>query len=284
MSKKYYWLKMPKDFFRKRHVKLMEKKGVSVVLAYLKMLVGTLDTDNLFEYHAGLYDSLAEEIADAFELDAEEVKTVINILEQFNLIDIADKGCLFVEAVNLTGKETDSAERMRRLRDKQKASDASQCDGDVIKSDTEIEKETETEKETEAEEEKEEECREGEREGTNLLGTLLPCYQISAQLADAILTCLKYGEEQDAITIEETSLRALLKKAEEAEQEHGTKAVIKSFETMANGWKGVCYERIQEDDPIQEDEPKEGSFRDVVRKRFGRRQHEESGSDATFFM
>ena len=46
-NKKYYWLKLPKDFFERKEVKLLRKleNGALYVLIYQKILLNALETD-----------------------------------------------------------------------------------------------------------------------------------------------------------------------------------------------------------------------------------------------
>ena len=105
--------------------------------------------------------------------------------------------------------------------------------------------------------------REDKRREGDLFETLLPEYQISEPLAEKIREYLRYRKEQHRFTYQEMGLKALLKNAEKAEQEHGSIAVIKCFdETMRNGWKGVFYDHIQKDT--------EGSLKDLLKKKYGR--------------
>ena len=150
-GKKLYWLKVPKDFARKRHVRCMARKGASVAWAYLQILLETLETEGVFEYHADIFDSLADEIADVINSDIETVETMIDILEKFGLIDIRENAYGFREILGWVGSETQQAERMRRYRKRlenalQSDDDVSQSDDDVLQSDTEKEKEKEEEK------------------------------------------------------------------------------------------------------------------------------------------
>lgn len=150
-GKKLYFLKVPKDFARKRHVRCMARKGASVAWAYLQILLETLETEGVFEYHADIFDSLADEIADVIDSDIGTVETMIDILEKFGLIDIRENAYGFREILGWVGSETQQAERMRRYRKRlenalQSDDDASQSDDDVLKSDTEKEKEKEEEK------------------------------------------------------------------------------------------------------------------------------------------
>ena len=51
-SKKYYWLKLPKDFFEDRAIKKLRSiaGGDTYTIIYLKMLLRTLEDDGKFVY------------------------------------------------------------------------------------------------------------------------------------------------------------------------------------------------------------------------------------------
>ena len=62
------------------------------------------------------------------------------------------------------------------------------------------------------------------------------------------------------------SLNAFLKKAEKAEQQYGSSAVMSCFDkTISNGWKGVFYESLP-----KPDKPKEESFLQELKNKYQR--------------
>ena len=104
----------------------------------------------------------------------------------------------------------------------------------------------------------------------DLFETFLPEYQISEPLADKIREYLRYRKEQHRFTFQEVSLNAFLKKAEKAEQQYGSTAVMSCFDkTISNGWKGVFYESLP-----KPDKPKEKSFLQQLQNKYGRNNEE----------
>ena len=104
----------------------------------------------------------------------------------------------------------------------------------------------------------------------DLFETLLPNYQISEPLADKIREYLRYRKEQHKFTFQEVSLTSFLKKAEKAEQQYGSTAVMSCFDkTISNGWKGVFYESLP-----KPDKPKEKSFLQQLQNKYGRNNEE----------
>lgn len=110
---------------------------------------------------------------------------------------------------------------------------------------------------------REDKVREDKKRKEDLFETLLPSYQISEPLADKIREYLRYRKEQHRFTFQEVSLTAFLKKAEKAEQQYGSTAVMSCFDkTIANGWKGVFYESLPK--------PKEESFLQELKNKYQR--------------
>ena len=144
MSRKFYWLKLKTEFFTQPKLKKLRKmeNGEKLLIVYIKLLLLSVPNEGklLFE---GLEPTLADELALSLDEDSEDVRKILEFLNQYGLIEeINEKEFLLLEAAESVGSETDSAERMCRLRNRQ----ASQCDSNVQMCDVEIEQETETEK------------------------------------------------------------------------------------------------------------------------------------------
>lgn len=137
MVKRKYWLQLPQTYFNRLPQRKMRKQpdGEIMQIIYLKMLLACIGNSGLILYQ-GVYDSLAEEIAEEIDEKTEIVQKTIDYIIKNNMArEIEDKeggGYFFPESDEFTGSESESAERMRRMREKVKAS---QCDSDVTKSD-----------------------------------------------------------------------------------------------------------------------------------------------------
>ena len=153
MAKRYYWLKLPDGFFRQKAIKKLRKiaGGDTYTIIYLKMLLVAMKQDGRL-YFEGVEATFYDELALDLDEEVENVRVTVMFLIQQDLMQLIDETEYSLsECSKMTGSESASAERMRRLRDKK----ASQCDievteqlriGDVEK---EIEKEIEKDKETE---------------------------------------------------------------------------------------------------------------------------------------
>lgn len=146
-NKRYYWLKLPEDFFRQKEIKRLRKiaGGEVFVIIYLKMLLRSLK-DNGRLYYEGIEDDFASELALDIDEDAENVKlTIAYLMSKKILVQSDSDEYEILTAQAMTGSEGYSAGRMRRLRDKKLL--ASHCDAPVTASDEEIEIDKEIEKE-----------------------------------------------------------------------------------------------------------------------------------------
>lgn len=125
-KKRFWWLKLKEGFFNSTEMRLLRKSagGEVFTIIYLKMQLVSLRTDGIISYN-GYAETFEKEIAFVIDEDAENVANAIGALRRLKLIeDITDKSFFIPEAVANTGSESDSAARMRRMRERK----ASQCD------------------------------------------------------------------------------------------------------------------------------------------------------------
>ena len=140
--KKYYWLKLKENFFRQKEIKKLRKiaGGDTYTIIYLKMLLLSLQEEGKL-YFEGVEDDFAEELALELDEDVNNVAMTIAFLLKHELLGVANNDEYILTRCNeMLGKESDSAERVRRHRLKQKESlKALQCNDHVTNSNTEIE-------------------------------------------------------------------------------------------------------------------------------------------------
>ena len=157
MSRRFYWLKLPKDFFKDKWIKKLRRLpgGSDYTVIYMKMLLLTVDTDGVFNYE-GVEENFWSEIAFEIDEDKDAVAVTCQFLERAGLLVVSKDGSeINLPAVAMmTGSEDASASRVRRFRENQKAQRAlSDCQSGVsaLHCNGEIEKEKELELEKEIE-------------------------------------------------------------------------------------------------------------------------------------
>jgi predicted phage replisome organizer len=122
-ERRFYWLKLKEDFFDSKRIKKLRRLagGDTLTIIYLKMQLKSIKTDGVLTY-TGLEKSFAEELALDLDENPEDVGLLLNYLLSVGLIETDDKvNFLLPYAVESTGSEGVSAERMRNARAKQKA-------------------------------------------------------------------------------------------------------------------------------------------------------------------
>lgn len=152
-GKKFYWLKLKRDFFKRHDIRIIEEmpNGKDYVLFYLKLLLESIDHEGTLRFSDTIpYNEQMLSVITNTNIDI--VRSAMKLLVELHLVEIFDDQTIYMgEVEKMIGSETDSAERMRRLRQKQQSS---LCDGDVRKSDIEKEKEEEKDLDTDIENER----------------------------------------------------------------------------------------------------------------------------------
>ena len=152
--KRYFWLKLHKDFFQRKEIKRLRKiaGGDTYTIIYLKMLLRSIMSEGKL-YFDGLEEDFAAEVALDLDEREENVQITITYLLNSGLLEMrSDDEYYLPDTKNSTGCETAVAARVRRHREKQKAL---QCNTDVTEvkhlCNGEIEKEKEIDKEIDIE-------------------------------------------------------------------------------------------------------------------------------------
>lgn len=156
MGKAYYWLKLKKDFFDDPKILKIRSVagGDTYTCIYLKLLLKSLDNDGVI-FFDGIEPTIEAEIALKIREQEINVKAAMAIFESLGLLQKGEgEDVRLPEAASLSGKECDSAKRVREFRAKQKEVKALHCNGAVTSGNENVtlEKELEKEKEKETEE------------------------------------------------------------------------------------------------------------------------------------
>lgn len=118
MAKRYYWLKLPSDFFRQKAIKKLRRiaGGDTYTIIYMEMLLLAMQNDNKL-YFEGVEDDFAEELALELDEDPENVKVTLLFLQKQGLIEVVEEDeYLLTQCGEMVGSETPDAGRKRRKR------------------------------------------------------------------------------------------------------------------------------------------------------------------------
>lgn len=162
-DKKYYWLKLQKDFFERDEIKIIESmpNGKDYVLFYLKLLCKCLDQDGFLRMSDSIPYSETM-LSTITNTNVDVVRSAIKIFAEFKMLEVFDGGVLYMTEVqkmvgiSVQDEHTREATRNRvrafREREKQKNLISNRycnvsCNGEIeIEKDIEKEKEKETKK------------------------------------------------------------------------------------------------------------------------------------------
>ena len=120
-SKKFYWLKLKKDFFKRHDIRIIEgmPNGTDICLFYLKLMLESIDHEGKLRFSDTIpYTPEMLSVITDTELDI--VEQGIDALECLELLERDDKGTYVLPMVITmidSASDTDGARRMRRLRE-----------------------------------------------------------------------------------------------------------------------------------------------------------------------
>lgn len=252
-EKKYYWLKLPRNFFGKHYIKILRAKenGELLVLFYMWMLTEAIDHKGRLRYSEDIpYDE--EMLADASGFALHIVTQALQQFTKLQLVITESDGTLFMpKSIEMVGSESASAQRVREYRERKNSKEkkpetvestesndnVTKCNADVQKSNIEKELEKELEKENK---------KGGKRETTqSIFERLLPEYTISDVMADKLREWFKYKTERKD-GYKEQGMKSLLKQVANKVSVYGDTAVCNLIdECMSNGWKGIIWDKLQ---------------------------------------
>lgn len=146
--KRYFWLKLHKDFFQRKEIKRLRKiaGGDTYTIIYLKMLLRSIMSEGKL-YFDGLEENFCSELALDLDESEENVQITVTYLLNSGLLEMRSEDEYYLpDTKDSTGCETAGAARVRKHRERQKAL---QCNTDVTQvkhlCNVEIEKEIEKE-------------------------------------------------------------------------------------------------------------------------------------------
>nr|DAI19028.1 MAG TPA: replisome organizer protein [Caudoviricetes sp.] len=151
--KRYFWLKLHKDFFQRKEIKRLRKiaGGDTYTIIYLKMLLRSIMSDGKL-YFDGLEDDFASELALDLDEKEENVQITVQYLLKSGLLEMcSDEEYYLPDTKDSTGCETAAASRMRKCRAKKEQLECNNVTPMLQNGYGEIEKELEKEIEKEIE-------------------------------------------------------------------------------------------------------------------------------------
>lgn len=120
-SKKYYWLKLKRDFFKRHDIRIIEEmpNGKDYILFYLKLLLESIDHEGTLRFSDAIpYNEQMLSVVTNTNIDI--VRSAMKIFTELNMMDVLDDGTFFMSEVNkMIGSETEWARKKRLYRKQQ---------------------------------------------------------------------------------------------------------------------------------------------------------------------
>lgn len=117
-NKKYYWLKLKKDFFKRHDIQIIEAmpNGKDYILFYLKMLVESVDHEGNLRFNDTIpYNETM--LATITNTNIDVVRTAMKVFVELKMIDLLEDRTIFmIEVEKMLGTETYWAEQKRKQR------------------------------------------------------------------------------------------------------------------------------------------------------------------------
>lgn len=135
-DKKFYWLKLDRDFFKRHDMTIIESmpNGKDYIIFYLKLMCESIDHEGKLRFSDEIpYNE--DMLATITRTNVDIVRSAIKVFTQLEMMQILDDGTYYMNKVNgMIGSaaNNDNANRQRRFRERQKALALSECYEDVI--------------------------------------------------------------------------------------------------------------------------------------------------------
>ena len=252
-DKKYYWLKLKRDFFKRHDIQIIEAmpNGKDYILFYLKLLCESVDHEGSLRFNEKVPYNL-EMLSTITRTNIDVVRSAVKLFSDLGMMEIWDDGTYYMSEVErLIGCESEWAAKKRVYREKQKeragigqkkdnvrlTEDNVRTNADNVHSKIDnVRQEIELEKETESEREKEPDERK-KVGGAAWLATLSREYSLSDSIKDALSRYADYMQSIGKPMTEQTARATIRKVNELAGTEAEAVAILD--QTVRKGWKDV---------------------------------------------
>lgn len=115
-GKKFYWLKLKRDFFKRHDIRIIEEmpNGKDYVLFYLKLLLESIDHEGSLRFSDTIpYNEQMLAVVTNTNIDI--VRSAMKLFTELNLMEVLDDATIYMaEVTNMIGSETKWAEYKRK--------------------------------------------------------------------------------------------------------------------------------------------------------------------------
>lgn len=118
-SKKYYWLKLKRDFFKRHDIRIIEEmpNGKDYILFYLKLLLESIDHEGSLRFSDTIpYNEQMLSVVTNTNIDI--VRSAMKLFIELNMMSVFDDQTIYMNEVDkLIGCETEWAKKKRLYRE-----------------------------------------------------------------------------------------------------------------------------------------------------------------------
>ena len=279
------WIKITTDMFDNRKLKHLRRlpDGNNIVLIWVMLLTmaGRCNAGGMIFLTENI-PYTAKMLADELDFEENTVQLALKALEQLNMI-VTDSGFFKVagweEYQNIDGLEKIRESKriaQARWRNKQKALAESSVVDSTVESPRISVDDAEEEKDLDI---KKEEKRKSVKESTrDIFDRLLPEYIIHDPLKEKMSEWITYKTERKE-SYKEQGMKTLLRQVENNAMKYGEQALCDLIDdSMANGWKGIIFDRLAQGEKNQYGTRKGGMTNATSRTNSQQSGYEEVGT------
>lgn len=118
-DKKYYWLKLKKDFFKSQEAMLLERFGSEHLLFYIKLLCESLEYDGELRFSESV-PYTADMLAITTGTDKKVAENTIQLLTELEMIDVKEDETIVMKTLkDMVGHETYWAKKKREQKERE---------------------------------------------------------------------------------------------------------------------------------------------------------------------
>ena len=267
------WIKLTTDMFDNRKIKHLRRlpDGNNIVLIWVMLLTmaGRCNSNGMIFLTENI-PYTPKMLADELDFEENTVKLALASLEQLNMV-VTDQGYFTIAG----WEEYQNTDRLAEIREynrlakqksraKQKELQAPSENVNDMSMTGQCSHATEEDKDIDIDRE---EDKKSVRETTpTLLKRLLPDYIIPDTLAEKMGEWITYKMERKE-PYKEQGMKSLLRQIENNQMQYGEKAVCDLIdESMANGWKGIIFDRLKQK-PVVQRQNRQSGYTDNIRNR-----------------
>ena len=121
-DKKYYWLKLPRNFFTKHYTLMLmaEPDGKELTLFYIRLLTESIDHEGRLRYSENI-PYTAESLASLTGFSLQIVTRALQLFTDMELVVTESDGTIFLpKCLEMIGSESESTQRVRDYRKRKK--------------------------------------------------------------------------------------------------------------------------------------------------------------------